>query len=267
MTNETNLMVLDNFIIPSAADNTVEDNIDDLNDFEGIMMTFPRIKIPGGGSTQFEIPTADPNKPDYTPAIEGIILFNHNSNAYWEEGSEYDMNTSPVCSSVDGKTGYGEPGGACADCPFNQYGSDTNGGKGKACKNMRSLYILQSGAPLPINLLLPPTSLKAFNDFTRTAFIMRSRKPWGSLVRIELRKESNGSNNYAVATFKLLGDFTGEKLAEVKAYAVAARAGINEMLKQRAINYEELKEPTDSFTEIVEDGTEPSGDPFSVVEN
>ena len=267
MTNETNLMVLDNFIIPSAADNTVEDNIDDLNDFEGIMMTFPRIKIPGGGSTQFEIPTADPNKPDYTPAIEGIILFNHNSNAYWEEGSEYDMNTSPVCSSVDGKTGYGEPGGACADCPFNQYGSDTNGGKGKACKNMRSLYILQSGAPLPINLLLPPTSLKAFNDFTRTAFIMRSRKPWGSLVRIELRKESNGSNNYAVATFKLLGDFTGEKLAEVKAYAVAARAGINEMLKQRAINYEELKEPTDSFTEIVEDGNEPSGDPFSVVEN
>ena len=80
-------------------------------------------------------------------------------------------------------------------------------------------------------------------------------------------KESNGSNNYAVAVFTLLGDFTGDKLAEVKAYATVARAGIKEMLEQRAINYEELKEPTDSFTEIIEEGNEPSGDPFSVVEN
>lgn len=268
MTNENNLMVLDTFKLPSATNNADPSVIDDLDDFEGITMTFPRIKIPGGGSTQFEIPTTDPKKPDYTPAIEGIIIFNHNTNAYWEEGSEYDMNTSPVCSSVDGKTGYGDPGGACVDCPYNQYGSDTNGGKGKACKNMRSLYILQNNSPLPINLLLPPTSLRAFNDFTRSAFIMRNRKPWGSLVRIELRKESNGSNNYAVAVFTLLGDFTGDKLAEVKAYATVARAGIKEMLEQRAINYEELKEPTDSFTEIIEeDGSEPSGDPFSVVEN
>lgn len=268
MTNENTLMVMDNFIIPAATNNSPESTIDDLDDFEGIMMTFPRIKIPGGGSTVFEVPSDDPQKPNNVPAIEGIILFNHNTNAYWEEGSEYDMNTSPACSSVDGKTGYGTPGGACAECPFNQYGTDTNGGKGKACKNMRSLYILQNNAPLPINLLLPPTSLKAFNDFARTAFIMRKRKPWGSLVRIELRKESNGSNNYAVATFKLLGDFTGEKLAEVKAYATVARAGIKEMLEQRAINVEELKEPSDSFTEIIEEAeNEPSGDPFSAVED
>ena len=59
----------------------------------------------------------------------------------------------------------------------------------------------------------------------------------------------------------------GEKLAEVKAYASVARAGIKEMLEQRAINVEELKEPADSFTEIIEkDGNEPSGDPFSAVE-
>lgn len=266
MTNENTLAVMDNFTIQPLTNASPDTVIDDLDDFEGIMMTFPRIKIPGGGSTVFEVPSDDPQKPNNVPAIEGIILYNHNTNAYWEEGSEYDMNTSPVCTSVDGKTGYGDPGGACAECPFNQYGTDTNGGKGKACKNMRSLYILQNNAPLPINLLLPPTSLKAFNDFTRTAFIMRNRKPWGSLVRIELRKESNGSNNYAVATFKLLGDFTGEKLAEVIEYAKVARAGINEMLKQRAINVEELKEPTETFTEIVDDGSEPNGDPFSAVE-
>lgn len=267
MTNENNLMVLDNFIIPKATTNGVETSIDDFNDFEGIMMNFPRIKIPGGGSTQFEIPTANPEKPDYTPAIEGIIIFNHNTNAYWEEGSEYDMNTSPVCSSPDGKTGYGDPGGACETCPFNQYESDPNGGKGKACKNMRGLYILQNDTPIPINLLLPPTSLKAYSNFVQSAFFLRKRPLWGSLVRIELRKESNGANNYAVATFKLLGDFTGEKLAEIKEYALGARAGIVEMLQQRAINTENRNEPLDSITEVVDvDESAPSGDPFSVVE-
>ena len=139
MTNENNLMVLDTFNLPSATNTADTSKIDDLDDFEGIAMTFPRIKIPGGGSTQFEIPTADPKKPDYTPAIEGIIIFNHNTNAYWEEGSEYDMNTSPICSSVDGKTGYGDPGGACIDCPYNQYGSDTSGGKGKFIHSLKSI--------------------------------------------------------------------------------------------------------------------------------
>ena len=112
MTNENALATLDNFVLPSVSGENVEQQIDDLNDFEGIIMTFPRIKIPGGGSTLFEIPGASPDKPDYVPAIEGILIYNHNTNAYWEEGSEYDMNTSPVCSSPDGKTGYGEPGGA-----------------------------------------------------------------------------------------------------------------------------------------------------------
>lgn len=265
MTNENSLMLLNDFKVPSATNTVVEEPIDDLNDFEGIMMSFPRIKIPGGGSTQFEIPSDNPQKPDYLPAIEGIILFNHNTNAYWEEGAEFDMNASPKCSSTDGKTGYGTPGGACVDCPYNQYETDPNGGKGKACKNMRSLYILQNDKLMPINLLLPPTSLKAYSTFVQNAFIMRNRPLWGSLVRIELRKETNGANNYAVAVFTRLGDFTGEKLAEIKNYAISARASINEMLQQRAINTENRNESLESITEVIEvEGTE--GEPFSAVE-
>ena len=41
--------------------------------------------------------------PDYSKTLEGIILFNHPNNAYWPEGSEYDDNSTPLCSSVDGK--------------------------------------------------------------------------------------------------------------------------------------------------------------------
>ena len=262
MTNENSLMVLDNFKLPAAQNTAVEEPIDDLNDFEGIMMSFPRIKIPGGGSTQFEVPSENPQKPDYLPSIEGIIIYNHNTNAYWEEGAEFDMNASPMCSSPDGKTGYGDPGGACATCPYNQYDTDPNGGRGKACKNMRSLYILQHDKLMPINLLLPPTSLKEYSNFVQNAFIMRKRPLWGSLVHIELRKVANGSNNYAVAVFTRVGDFTGEKLAEIKEYAIGARAAIKEMLEQRAINTENRNEPLDAITEVI-DETDEGGEPFN----
>lgn len=265
MSNENALMILDNFKLPTAQSAAIEEPIDDFNDFEGIMMSFPRIKIPGGGSTQFEIPSDNPQKPDYLPSIEGIILYNHNTNAYWEEGAEFDLNASPMCSSPDGKTGFGDPGGACETCPFNQYESDPNGGKGKACKNMRSLYILQNDKLMPINLLLPPTSLKEYSNFVQNAFIMRNRPLWGSLVRIELRKVSNGSNNYAVAVFTRLGDFTGEKLAEIKEYAIKARAGINEMLAQRAINTENRNEPLETITEVI-DVADAGGEPLSLAD-
>lgn len=74
-----------------------------------------------------------------------MILYNHASNAYWPEGKEYDDNEPPLCQSVDGKQGYGEPGGACATCILNRFGSSATG-RGKACKNMRVLYLLRSGS-------------------------------------------------------------------------------------------------------------------------
>ena len=264
MANEGLLMELNNFKLPGVTGEGYGQRIDDINDFDGLMLNFPRVKIPGGGTTQFELPGENPDQPNYVPYIEGIIIMNHNTNAYWPSGSEYDMNVAPECTSVDGVTGYGCPGGACELCPHNQYGSDPNGGKGKACKNMRSLYILQNGSTMPINLMLPPTSLRPYSEFATTAFLMRNRPLWGSLVRIELRKENNGSNNYAVAVFKRVGDFSGEKLAEIEQYVKGARAGISQMLHTRAINSENRNEPLESYTQVV---TEDAGDnPFNMVE-
>ena len=64
---------------------------DDLaDDMEGLTLSFPKVKIPAGGSLQFELPTGDPENPEYVRFLQGIILFHHASGAYWPEGCEYD---------------------------------------------------------------------------------------------------------------------------------------------------------------------------------
>lgn len=85
------------FILPAM----VEDDcisVDVSEDYEGLRLSFPRVKIPGGGSLQFEIPSDDPENPDYTKYIEGVILYNHDTCAYWPEGSEYDDKKAQIKS-------------------------------------------------------------------------------------------------------------------------------------------------------------------------
>ena len=142
-------------------------------------------------------------------------------------------NTVPLCSTVDGKQGYGTPGGACAACELNRYGTATDG-KGKACKNMRILYLLQDGDYIPLQLSLPPTSLRPFNDFMNAAFVARRRPAWSSVVQIGLKRVDNGNNTYSVATFRKVEDLQPEQVGEFRAFVESFRQQAKEMLKNRA---------------------------------
>lgn len=235
----TTLINQEKFLLPAMveSDFTAEELAEDM---DGMQMSFQRVKIPSGGMLQFELPSDDPDNPDYEKNLEGVILFNHSNNAYWAEGNEYDDNTAPLCSSVDGKTGIGEPGGLCASCALNQYGTAPEG-NGKACKNMRILYLLRSGDYMPLQVTLPPTSLRPFKDFINQSFMLRRRATYGSVVQIGLKKANNGSNDYSVATFRRLYDFEGEELAQIRTYANGFKEQVKLMLQQRAASNEEQR--------------------------
>lgn len=99
----------------------------------------------------------------------GVILEAYPCNAYWEKSfEETGGGELPDCSSFDGIKP-NDPAKAasntCATCALNQFGSDPKGGKGKACKNMRRLFILIEGYGLPLQLTCPPTSLKSFSPY------------------------------------------------------------------------------------------------------
>ncbi len=233
-TNENAVVERKMFTPPDIieGDDLFDDDQDFLEDFDGLTLSFPRLKVPSGGTVQYELPGGDPEAPDYARSIEAVILYSHDAFAYWPMKKEGGENVPPVCSSLDGKTGIGLPGGACAQCPFNKYETATdsqgNATKGKACKNMKHLYIIRDGDSMPILFSLPPTSLSSFKEFISKNFALRCRPTYASLVRIGLKKV-DGANAYSVATFSLVRDFSGEELVAVKKYATTFREQIKNL--------------------------------------
>ena len=187
------------FVLPGAAPESNFTDVDLMDDMEGVTPSFQRVKIPGGGVPQFEMPGEDPEHPVFEQKLEGIIVFNHLSNAYWPEGSEYDDDVPPLCQSTDGKLGYGTPGGACAACALNAFGSVSNG-KGKACKNMRSLYLLRSGDMMPLILNLPPTSLKPYARFSGALSRSRSNARAATALTTALRCSARCATSRATSS-------------------------------------------------------------------
>ena len=124
------------FLLPDVVTGSDFSQEELAEDMEGLDLGFQRIKIPSGGQLQFEIPTDDPDNPDYSKTLEGVIVHSHNSNAYWPGGHQDEAkNGPPQCQSMDGVQGYGDPGLLCEACGNNQFGSS---GKGKICSATRS---------------------------------------------------------------------------------------------------------------------------------
>ena len=83
----SDLMKQEKFMLPTMieSDFSAEELAEDA---DGLQMSFPRVKIPAGGTLQFEMPSDDPDNPDYEKTLVGVILHSHATCAYWPAGSE-----------------------------------------------------------------------------------------------------------------------------------------------------------------------------------
>lgn len=204
---------------------------------QGIELKIPRIKI-SRDSLQFVDELGNTMK-----ELVGVIVFKHVARGLWDRKD--DENPAPVCSSLDGIHGNPDdrgqamgiaPGQACASCPFNQWGSATdefgNPMRGKACKEMRRVFLAQEGAFLPSVLTLPPTSITAFDKYI-SARINRGIADIAAKTVFTLREEKDGSRKWAVAEPRL-GEPVPPKemlrLAQLRRdiQQAAARMGVDE---------------------------------------
>ncbi|MFG6383436.1 MAG: hypothetical protein K1V96_04170 [Lachnospiraceae bacterium] len=208
------LKILDNFDLQTIKGDlaqAIEEEMDGLGS-----LPFDRVKIPSGGSLAFELPGEDDENPESATEIIGVILDHHPINAYWTNKFA-GGNEQPDCSSYDGKQGIERETGEmknCATCPYNQFGSDD---KGKACKNVHRIFILQEGNPVPLVLSLPPTSLKYMRDYIAKRVILKGFRCWQVVTKITLKKEKNAAGIfYSRAVFTFVGKLSPEKAKQAE---------------------------------------------------
>lgn len=218
MANE--VAVVNNFNLVTLTDGDLAAAIAEEMDGLGTL-PYDRVKIPSGGGLAFEIPGEDEDNPESSTELVGVILFHHAVNGYWKEKFA-GGNEKPDCSSFDGKTGTDAETGeikSCADCPFNQFGSDEDG-RGKACKNVHRIYMLREDNPVPLILSLPPTSLKYMRDYIGKRILLKGMRCYEAVTKITLKKEkSAGGIAYSRAVFSFVGKLDSEKAAAAKAMA------------------------------------------------
>jgi len=182
----------------------------------GMDVSFDRIKIPAAGGTVFEVPGTDPGETDAVKEFCGVILYHHPLFSYYRERFS-GGNAAPDCGSYDGVAGVGDPGGNCAHCPLNQFGSGENGGK--ACKNKRRIYILREGELIPLLLTLPTGSMKEFSVYVKR-LLAKGRKTSAVVTRFSLKKVTNaGGIAYSQAQFTVDRPLTDEELPYIAAMA------------------------------------------------
>ena len=226
---------------PETPELSEEVKADLAEDMEGLTAQFDRVKIPSAGGIAWELPG---DNSDVSKEIVGVIIDHHACNAYYK-GKYVGGNEPPDCSSMDTVTGYDRQGKSysCAACEFNQFGSeqrdDGKEGKGKACKNMRRVYLLQGSSDdaFPWLITIPPTSLKNFSNFMVKRVVSRGLRSFDVVIKLTLNKaESTDKITYSQVNFAVVGAIDPDMREGMKAYSQSIRA-LTRALKLTTADY------------------------------
>jgi len=189
-------------------------------EMDGLNTVFERIKMPSGGTTLFKMPADDTDEPSFVKEFSAVILYHHPIRAYFK--TKFTGATNPPdCGSLDAVKGYGEPGGDCRNCIYNDFNTGENGAK--ACKERQRLYLLREGEIFPMLLSLPTGSLKDFSRYLMR-LLTKGTKSSEVVTKFSLITATNkGGIVYAKAAFKMERKLTSEELTLI--------AGLSEQTK------------------------------------
>lgn len=207
------------YIIPNVSGSVTEGIAEEL---DGLNVSLDKIKIPAGGGLAFEVPGDDPDSPDSEKEVVGVIVDHYPLNSFWTE--KYNgQNSAPSCYSTDNRTGFGNPGGECAKCPYNRFGSGEDG-QSKACKNAHRLYILRSGELYPVTVTVPPTSLKPLSDYLAKRIVTKGLRSYGVVTKLTLKKATNNTGiTYSQVQFSLVEILPEEQAEMMRSYGESIR--------------------------------------------
>ena len=184
--------------------------------------------------------------------LRGVAVFKQRTRGYWPKGVG-KKDKVPSCTSEGMlNEGIDREGSKhdCASCPLNAWGSGTNEAgeptRGKACKEMRRMFLVRTDEALPIMISFAPSSIKNYDTY----WSGRCRKKINDVDRevvVTLSSQAGSEFDYAVAEFKL-GD-------EVPVEQRISFARMREMIRAAAekigITADDYESTPDAETESV----------------
>jgi hypothetical protein len=201
-----------------------------------------KIVIPGGGSTVWQMPNPVGGKPANLEEITCVIVAFKDQKAFWKESiDDSGGGTPPDCRSLDMIHGIGDPGGFCnggtdaqpEPCPFNEFKSANEGeGEGKACKDLRFLFILEGKSRIPKLLIVPPTSLKGMRRYFLD--LAGQEIPfYGVITSLTLVQDKNKKGiKYSRVEASAVADLSEQELAIAKQFKEMIDPMIGNMVSQ-----------------------------------
>lgn len=181
-----------------------------------------KITVPGTGVTTWTVETLRGD--EEMKEIRGIIVAYREPRARWAESFDSSGGgTPPDCSSEEGLFGRGDPGGDCSACEFSRFGSevrsDGSPGRGQACKQMRTLFVLRSRSLLPTTLVVPPSSLAAVESYF-LRLLSEAYEFFSVETCITLEKDKNRDGiAYSKMAFTVGRELAEDEVNKVEAYA------------------------------------------------
>lgn len=191
-----------------------------------------RVRVPAGGLTVFETPEGEAVK-----TIDGIMISVGIRRAFWARPFGDGGNVPPDCSSTDGLVGLGDPGGNCAHCPYNQFGSslkqDGSQGRGKRCRESRAIFVIRAEDRLPLVITAPATSLKNTKKYLMGLPVRRT----SAITRFSLVKDKSADGiEYAKIVLTYVGRIE-ERFAEPLLNYANALGGVLTARAPSALDY------------------------------
>lgn len=188
----------------------------------------PRIKTPAANGRWWDKDGAP------AEAFEGVIILRHPVRVYWT--TKYSGGgVPPDCSSIDNVNGVGnrkingaedyEPEDSvheCAKCPLAEFGTATDEKneptRGKACRQVSRMFIMEPGNILPSLLAVPPSAYKDFLKYTLG--LTAQRKHYSRVVTkvgMENAKSATGID-YKKPTFTMVRDLEPAEVAQINEF-------------------------------------------------
>jgi hypothetical protein len=217
-------------VSPGTAEEAIQIISENLGPEGAQLSALDRVTVPTAGGLAFTVTTE--RGPEPQTNLSGIIVLAQPQNAMWAASFDEAPNDPPVCFSADAITGNGDrfqtgspSDQTCATCPFQQWGSGPDG-KGKRCRNLRPLFLLQEGDYLPIVISVPRMSLKPLTAYL-TLLARKGIPYYAAVTTIGLAQDKNDAGiTYSKLTFAMADLIPKENRQAIRDYREVLRRSV-----------------------------------------